>query len=114
MGNDANAWRVPLFPAAIGSGTSTGRLPQTRELKIPSKITLWVRVCLTVRGAQRHNIVLRIQNAIDQRRQHFKGSALFVIIGIGRGADSLASTEDPVQMEPFILAPAPHHLLTIM
>jgi len=55
-----------------------------------------------------------LANAIDQRRQHFKGSALFAIIGIGRGADSLASTEDPVQMELFILAPAPHLLLTIM
>ena len=114
MANNANAWRVSLFPAAIGSGTFAGRLPQARKLKIPSKTTLWVRMCLPVRGAQRHNIILRIQNAIDQRRQHLKGSALFVIIGIGRGADSLASTEDPVQMELFILAPAPHLLLTFM
>ncbi|MGA7655391.1 MAG: hypothetical protein WCA96_01220, partial [Methylocella sp.] len=43
-----------------------------------------------------------------------KGSALFVILGIGRGAGSLASTEGPVQMELFILAPASHLLLTIM
>ena len=71
-------------------------------------------MCLAVRGAKQHNIVLRIQNAIDQSHQHFKDSALFAIIGIGRGAVSLASTEDPVQMELFILAPAPHLLLTIM
>ena len=42
-------------------------------------------MCLAVRGAKQHNIVLRIQNAIDQSHQHFKDSALFAIIGIGRG-----------------------------
>ena len=38
MANNANAWRVPLFPAAIGSGTFTGRLPLTRKLIISSKL----------------------------------------------------------------------------